>query len=93
MTSKDDLGPEAVIPKELCYLSIDEFKFKQEARYVFELLSLPVLQVLAAGLNFAVVVIMGRPTFTLPFKNLDQVMAGTPLFSGVAKPAVPGGAQ
>ena len=52
--------------------------FKQEAREVFELLSLPVLQLVAAALNFAVVVITGRPAFSLPFKSLDQVLAATP---------------
>jgi hypothetical protein len=52
--------------------------FKQEAREVFELLSLPVLQLVASALNFAVVVITGRPAFTLPFSSLDQVLAATP---------------
>ncbi len=52
--------------------------FKEEAREVFELLSLPVLQLVAAALNFAVVVITGRPAFSLPFKSLDQVLAATP---------------
>jgi hypothetical protein len=56
--------------------------FKQEAREVFELLSLPVLQILAAALNFAVVVITGRPAFTLPFKSLDEVLASTPFAKG-----------
>ncbi len=65
--------------------------FRQEARAAFELLSLPVLQLLAAALNFAVVVILSRPTFVLPFKNLDQVLAGTPLFSTGTKHVVPGG--
>jgi hypothetical protein len=52
--------------------------FKQEAHELFELVTLPVLQLLAAGLNFAVVVILGRPVFTLPFRSLDQVLASTP---------------
>ncbi len=52
--------------------------FNDEARRVFELLTLPVLQVLAAGVNFAVVVILGRPAFALPFRSLDQVLASTP---------------
>ena len=56
--------------------------FKQEAREVFELMSLPVLQILAAALNFAVVVIMGRPAFTLPFRSLDEVLASTPFAKG-----------
>jgi hypothetical protein len=38
----------------------------------------PVLQLVAAALNFAVVVITGRPAFTLPFNSLDQVLAATP---------------
>jgi len=66
--------------------------FKKEAKEVFELISLPVLQLLAAGANFAVVVILGRPTFTLPFRNLEQVMASTPLMTPSGKHVVPGGA-
>ncbi len=58
--------------------------FKQEAREAFELLTLPVLQLLAAGLNFAVVVILGRPIFTLPFRSLDQVLASTPQVGAAA---------
>jgi hypothetical protein len=65
--------------------------FKKEAREAFELASLPVLQVLAAAVNFAVVVIMSRPTFTLPFKNLDQLLASTPLPTPSGKHVVPGG--
>ncbi len=61
--------------------------FRKEAREVFELMTLPVLQVLAAGLNFAVVVILGRPIFSLPFRSLDQVLASTPQVAGGAAPA------
>ena len=64
-------GPVAALKAETAW-------FKQEAREAFELLTLPVLQVLAAGLNFAVVMILGRPIFSLPFKSLDQVLASTP---------------
>src|SRR6266550_3832329 len=49
--------------------------FRKEAREVFELASLPVLQVVAAGLNFLFVVFTGRGHFTLPFKSIDEVMA------------------
>jgi hypothetical protein len=52
--------------------------FKKEGKYVFELISLPVLQLLAAAVNFIVVVIAGTPVFALPFKSLNQVMAVTP---------------
>jgi len=51
--------------------------FRKEARELFELVSLPVLQVVAAGLNFLFVVFTGRPHFTLPFKSIDDVLAAT----------------
>lgn len=67
--------------------------FKREARSVFELLTLPILQLLAAGVNFAVVVVMGRPMFRLPFRDLDDVLASTPLGEGDASGAGWGGAS
>jgi len=51
--------------------------FRKEGRELFELVSLPVLQVVAAGLNFLFVVFTGRPHFTLPFKSIDDVVAST----------------
>lgn len=52
--------------------------FKAEAREVFELLSLPVLQLLAAAFNFGVVLLLGRPYFSLPFRSLEEVLSETP---------------
>ncbi len=63
--------------------------FKKEGREMFELLTLPVLQLVAAGFNFCLVVLLGRPLFTLPFRSLDEVLAATPL-SLVRKPATRG---
>jgi len=57
--------------------------FKKEGREVFELMSLPILQLLAAGFNFGVVVITGRPYFSLPFRSIEDVLAATP-FAGKA---------
>jgi hypothetical protein len=51
--------------------------FRKEARELFELVSLPVLQVVAAGLNFLFVLFTGRGHFTLPFKSIDDVLAST----------------
>ena len=51
--------------------------FRKEAREFFELVSLPVLQVVAAALNFLFVVFTGRGHFTLPFKSIDDVLAAT----------------
>ena len=53
--------------------------FKSEAREMFELLTLPVLQLLASGFNFWLVVLLGRPHFTLPFRSLEDVLAASPL--------------
>lgn len=57
---------------------------KKEATTLVELLTLPVLQLLAAAFNFPVVVILGRPHFKLPFRSLEQVLASAP-FLGSAK--------
>src|ERR1043166_7734703 len=51
--------------------------FKKEAQHLVELLTLPVLQLLAAGFNFGAVVILGKPHFTLPFRSLEQVLTST----------------
>jgi hypothetical protein len=76
-------GPVAALKAEAAW-------FKQEARETFELLSLPVLQLLAAGVNFAVVVILSRPVFSLPFRSLEQVLATTPQFSSGARQPLTG---
>ena len=53
--------------------------FKSEAREMFELVTLPVLQLMASGFNFWLVVLLGRPHFTLPFRSLEEVLSATPL--------------
>jgi hypothetical protein len=55
--------------------------FKKEAREVFELISLPILQLIAAGFNFGFVIFAGRPHFALPFRSIEDVLASTP-FTG-----------
>jgi hypothetical protein len=51
--------------------------FRKEGRELFELVSLPVLQLVASGMNFLFVLFTGRGHFTLPFKSIDEVMAAT----------------
>ena len=51
--------------------------FRKESRELFELMSLPVLQVVAAALNFFFVIFTGRGHFTLPFKSIDDLLAST----------------
>lgn len=59
-------------------LKADVVWFQQEGKRLFELLTLPVLQLLAAAINFAVVVVQSRPAFALPFKSLDEMLASNP---------------
>ncbi|HEX7940028.1 MAG TPA: hypothetical protein VF483_13655 [Gemmatimonadaceae bacterium] len=59
--------------------------FQQEGKRLFELLTLPVLQVLAAALNFAVVVVQSKPAFALPFRSLDDLLVTNPF---ATRPAV-----
>jgi hypothetical protein len=56
--------------------------FKKEAQLAFELLSLPVLQLFAAAVNFAVVVIGSRPMFSLPFRSIEDVLVATHKLGG-----------
>jgi hypothetical protein len=60
--------------------------FKQEAHEFFELVSLPVLQLLAAAVNVVFVVIRSQPMFKLPFANLEEALAASPLWSRSGKP-------
>jgi hypothetical protein len=55
--------------------------FKKEGKEVFELMSLPILGLLAAGFNFLIVVVLGKPHFPLPFRSIEDVLASTP-FAG-----------
>ena len=66
--------------------------FHEEAKRMFELLSLPVLQLLAAALNFAVVAVQSRPMFSLPFRSLEDILAATPMAVG-ARPMLEGGSR
>jgi hypothetical protein len=59
-------------------LKADVVWFQMEGKRLFELLTLPVLQLLAAAINFAVVVVQSRPAFALPFKSLDEMLASNP---------------
>ena len=55
--------------------------FHAEAKRMLELLSLPVLQLLAGAVNFAVMIVQSHGVFQLPFKTLDDMLAATHLAS------------
>jgi hypothetical protein len=67
--------------------------FHEEAKRMFELLSLPVLQLLAAALNFAVVAVQSRPMFSLPFRSLEDILAATPMAHGSRPTLETGGSR
>lgn len=45
----------------------------EKSDQLLEYLGLPVLHLVAAALNFAMVLVTGRPVFSLPFKSLKEV--------------------
>jgi hypothetical protein len=53
--------------------------FHAEAKRMLELLSLPVLQLLAAAVNFAVMIVQSHGVFALPFKSLEDMLVATHL--------------
>ncbi len=58
---------------------IEDFKreigwLHEKSNEFLEYLSLPALHVVAAALNFALILVSSRPFFSLPFKSLKEVM-------------------
>jgi hypothetical protein len=94
LTRDQGAAPVAVTPPppDLWRAPINALKaesewFKRQTREVFELISLPVLQLVFAGFNFFFVVILGRPQAALPFRSLDDVLTLTPLLRSSKTPA------
>jgi hypothetical protein len=50
---------------------------------LLEYLALPALHVAAAALNFAMVLIVSRPVFNLPFKGLDEIPESRSVLAGL----------
>ncbi|HXC61844.1 MAG TPA: hypothetical protein VNV63_04140, partial [Nitrospiria bacterium] len=58
---------------------IEDFKgeivwLHEKSNEFLEYLALPAMQVMAAALNFSLVLVASRPIFSIPFKNLREVM-------------------
>jgi hypothetical protein len=58
---------------------IEDFKreiiwLHEKSNELLEYLSLPALHVLAAALNFAMILVASHPVFSIPFKNLKVIM-------------------
>ena len=63
---------------------------RSRARDEVEHLTLPVLQLLAAALNHAVVVLAARPVFDLPLGSSEEVATGRDLLAGMHTTSTPG---
>ncbi len=58
---------------------LDDFKTEiewlhEKATELVEYLTLPILHVVGAALNFAMILLMSRPVFNLPFKSLKEAL-------------------
>jgi hypothetical protein len=70
--------PVAPFHEAVAALKAESAWFREEARTLFELVTLPVFQLLAAAVNFPVVLVRGEPAFTLPFRTLEDVLGAAP---------------
>src|SRR4051812_28037279 len=59
-------------------LKADVAWFHPAGHRLFERLTLPLLPMLGASINFGVVVVQSRPVLALPFKSLDEMLASNP---------------
>jgi len=71
---------------------LDDFRrdidwLHDKSEQVLELIALPVLQILAAALNFAMILVAGHAAFGIPFKNLHAVTEARDLEATVHAPA------
>jgi hypothetical protein len=55
----------------------------EKSDQLLEYLALPVLTLVAGALTFAMVLLTGRPLFTLPFKGLKEVMETREILNGL----------
>jgi hypothetical protein len=65
-------------------LKAEQTWFQDKAHSLVEAAVLPIFQVFAAGLNFAFVLFLSRPLFSLPFKTLAEVGETKALLRSVA---------
>jgi hypothetical protein len=68
--------------------ALEDFKAELEWLHtkgdqLMEYLALPALQILAAGLNFGMMMIASRPAFTLPFRTLKEATDTRDLLAGL----------
>ncbi|HEX7118466.1 MAG TPA: hypothetical protein VF212_06740 [Longimicrobiales bacterium] len=60
--------------------------FRSRGAELAELAALPVLQILAAAINFFMVLVLSQPVFTLPFSSLEEAMTRLPFQAAAPQP-------
>lgn len=82
MVQQQAEGVEPIAPTESpswWHAPLEDFKrevgwLHEKASELMEYLTLPFLHVVAAALNFAMILVAGRPVFSIPFKSLKEVL-------------------
>ena len=76
----DAEAPESAMMRSSSWLRVTMDDFRRDLDWLhiksdemLELLALPVIHLLGAALNFAMILIASRPVFNLPFRNLKEV--------------------
>jgi len=76
----DAEAPESAMMRSGSWLRVTMDDFRRDLDWLhiksdemLELLALPVIHLLGAALNFAMILITSRPVFNLPFRNLKEV--------------------
>jgi len=78
-TAQGDVGVIPAEPPVWWRAPLDDFKrevgwLHDKASELMEYLMLPILHVAAALLNFAMILVTGKPVFGIPFKSLKDVV-------------------
>jgi len=88
-TAADETNPlPAPVPVVWWRTPLEDFKrevgwLHEKASELMEYLMLPVLHVVAAFLNFAMILVTGKPVFAIPFKSLKEVVEARELLPAI----------
>jgi len=88
-TAADGTNPlPAPVPVVWWRTPLEDFKrevgwLHEKASELMEYLMLPVLHVVAAFLNFAMILVTGKPVFAIPFKSLKEVVEARELLPAI----------
>ena len=90
MTGEGAATPIPVEPPHWWRAPVDDFKreigwLHEKATELMEYFLLPIFNVVGAALNFGMILVAGRPVFSIPFKTLKNVVETRELIPSVTK--------